>query len=213
MSQNPDVGVLGPQVLAPDEHPQSSSWRDPALHWMALSALGLDKISSLNFERYRDRVATEPVDVECVCGAALMIRRDLFESLGGLDEDFFMYFEETDLCVRARERGMRVRHAPVGRFVHDNGGTSRSVRLRTFLDFRRSQILFHKKHGGPAHALAARGLLAVGAAVRVPPLLALAAALPSRRVHAVERLRLHLAGLRWLLDPTGGLVPDVDRRD
>lgn len=211
MEEHPEVGILGPQLLSVDLLPESSAWRDPSLGWMVLEALGLNKVKSLNFERYRDRVVQAPTEVDCVCGAVLMVRRDLFEQLGGLDEDYFMYFEETDLCVRARQRGHLVHHAPVGTFTHDKGGTSRAVRLRTFLDFRRSQILYHKKHGGWFHGLAARGLLVLGSAVRVPPLAVLAAIDTGRRTQALSRLRLNLHGLVWLLNPTGGLVRDVDR--
>ncbi len=116
-----------------------------------------------------------------------------------------MYFEETDFCLRARRLEKRVHHAPVGEFLHEEGGTSKTVRLRTFLGFRRSQILFHRKHGG----VAARGLLALTSAVRVPPLAALSLIGLSERPRA--QLGLQLNGLAWLLNPFSGLVPDVDR--
>jgi GT2 family glycosyltransferase len=177
--------------------------------WMALSAIGLNKLKPLNFERYQGKPFTEPTEVECVSGCAMMIRRDLLNELGGFDEGFFMYFEETDFCMRARRRGKRVHHAPIGEFLHEEGGTSKSVRLRTFLDFRRSQILFHRKHGGVAAAMAARGLLVLGSALRVPPLALLSLTRGSERDRA--QLRLHWKGLAWLMNPFSGLVPDVDR--
>jgi GT2 family glycosyltransferase len=140
-----------------------------------------------------------------------MIRRDLLLELGGLDEDYFMYFEETDLCVRARRRGMQVHHAPIGEFVHQGRGTAKTVRLRTYLDSRRSHILFHRKHSGDGAAIMARGLLALGNALRVPPLAVLSWMGGSERTR--EQLRVNWKGLRWLLNPFGGLVPDVDRSD
>jgi GT2 family glycosyltransferase len=213
MARHPEVGVLGPQILNPDRSPQTSAWREPALRWVALSALGLSKLRWMNFERYQERVFAAPEAVECVCGCAMMIRRDLFDRLHGLDEDFFMYFEETDFCVRTRRLGYQVHHAPIGSFTHEDGGTSRRVRLRTYLDFRRSQILFHLKHGGRGEALAARGLLALANAVRIPPLLALSVLGGSRRERATARLELNVRGLMWLLDPRSALVPDVDRSE
>jgi GT2 family glycosyltransferase len=209
MAGFPEVGILGPQILSPRRTPQSSAWRDPSLTWMALSAVGLSKLKPLNFERYQDKPFTEAKEVDCVSGCAMMIRRDLLNELGGFDEDYFMYFEETDFCVRARRRGKRVHHAPVGEFVHDEGGTSRTVRLRTFLDFRRSQILFHRKHGGVGAAIAARGILTLGSALRVPPLAALSL-IPGRE-RARTQLGLHWNGLVWLMNPFSRLVPDVDR--
>ena len=210
MAEFPQVGILGPQVLSPQRRPQSSAWRDPSLTWMALSAVGLSKLKPLNFERYHEKPFKEARAVDCVSGCAMMIRRNLLDELGGFDEDYFMYFEETDFCVRVRRCGKGVHHAPVGEFLHEEGGTSKTVRLRTFLDFRRSQILFHRKHGGVGSAIAARGLLALGSALRVPPLAALAVAARSKRARA--QLSLHLNGLAWLINPFSGLVPDIDRR-
>lgn len=209
MEQHPEVGVLGPRILYPDGSHLASCWRDPSLVWMALGAVGLSRLKPFKFARYGERPFSEPTEVDSVCGCAMMIRRDLLVDLGGLDEDYFMYFEETDFCVRARRHGKRVHHAPVGEFVHEGGGTSKSVRLRTFLDFKRSEILFHLKHSGVPTAIAARGLLTLGSALRLPPLAVLSLLGTSDRARA--QLELHWKGLLWLANPLGGLVPDVDR--
>ena len=211
MAEHPQVGILGPRVLSADRSPVSTCWRDPSLVWVVLRSVGLSRLKIFNFERYGEKVFTEPAQVDCVCGCALMIRRDLLLDLDGLDEDYFMYFEETDLCVRARRRGMQVHHAPVGEFVHQGRGTAKTVRLRTYLDSRRSHILFHRKHSGDGAAVAARGLLALGNALRVPPLAVLSWIGGSER--SQEQLLLNWKCLWWLLNPVGGLVPDVDRSE
>jgi hypothetical protein len=209
MADHPQVGILGPRILYPDRSHLASCWRDPSLVWLALGAVGLTKLKAFKFARYGETVFTKPAEVDSVCGCAMMIRRDLLDELGGLDEDYFMYFEETDLCLRARQHGMQVHHAPVGEFLHEAGGTSKSVRLRTFLDFRRSTILYHLKHSGVGTAIAARGLLALSAALRVPPYAVLSLLGTSER--ARSQLEVNWKGLLWLLNPVGGLVPDVDR--
>ncbi len=211
MADNPKVGILGPRIVNSDRSHFASCWRDPSLVFLALGAVGLTQLKAFRFERYREKVFEEPAEVDCVCGAALMVRRDLLDELGGLDEDYFMYFEETDLCVRARRRGMQVHHAPVGEFLHEAGGTSKSVRLRTYLERRRSAILFHRKHSGVPTAIAARGLLALSSAVRVPPLALLSLMGTSERAKA--QLALNWKCLLWLMNPVGGLVPDIDRSD
>jgi len=209
IAEHPEAGILGPRVLNPDGSHQPSCWREPSLIWLVFGVLGLDYLKPFQFAEYGEREFTEATEVDCVCGSTMMIRRDLLKVLGGLDEDYFMYFEETDLCVRARRHGMKVHHAPVGDFRHESGGSSKSAKLRTFLDFRRSQILFYRKHHGVAVALAARGLLVMGSALRVPPLAALA--LVGRPEQARAQLKLRWNGLKWLLNPFSGLVPDVDR--
>ena len=209
MADNPKVGILGPRIVNSDRSHFASCWRDPSLVFLALGAVGLTQLKAFRFERYREKVFQEPAEVDCVCGAALMVRRDLLDELGGLDEDYFMYFEETDLCVRARQHGMEVHYAPVGEFMHQAGGTSKSVRLRTFLERRRSAILFHLKHGGAPTAIAARGLLALNMAMRVPPLALLSLIGTSER--AKKQLVLNWKGLLWVMKPSGGLVPDLDR--
>jgi len=178
---------------------------------MALSAVGLSKLKAFNFERYQEKPITIATDVDCNSGCAMIIQRALLDELGGFDEDYFMYFEETDFCVRARRHGHKVHHAPVGEFVHEEGGTSKIVRLRTFLDYGRSQILFQRKHHGVTAAIAARGLLALGSALRVPPLAVISITAGSER--ACTQLGLHWNGLAWLMNPRGGLVPDVDRSE
>ncbi|RPH80238.1 MAG: glycosyltransferase family 2 protein, partial [Nitrospiraceae bacterium] len=63
-------------------------------------------------------------DVEWANGACLMVRKELFEQLGGFDHRFFMYFEDVDLCRRIHQRGYRVRHAADGEIVHLIGRSS-----------------------------------------------------------------------------------------
>mgnify|MGYP004726753519 CR=1 FL=1 len=66
--------------------------------------------------------------VDQVMGAFLMIRRDLFAALGGFDERFFVYFEDVDLCVRARAAGLSVRHVAGASAAHLGQGTTRRAR-------------------------------------------------------------------------------------
>ena len=209
MAEHLEAGILGPQILSLQGTTQPSAWRDPSLKWIALKAVGLAKLKPLNFERYHEKVFTNATEVDCVSGCVMMIRRDLLNELGGFDEDYFMYYEETDFCLRARRRGTKVHQARVGEFLHEEGGTSKMVRLRTFLDFRRSKILYYRKHHGVKAAMAARLLLALGSALRLPALAVLSLATGSDQ--AQTQLNLHRHALAWLLNPFSGLVPEVDR--
>jgi hypothetical protein len=161
MGRFPDVGILGRQILRPRRSPQPSVWRDPSLKWMALSAVGLGKIRSLNFEWYQKRPFAEPTEVDCVSACAMMIRRDLLEDSA--------VSTRIASCTSRRATFVCENRAPShGSTMHPSAnsctkrGTSNSDRLRTFLDFQRSQFPYHRKHGGVAAAIAARGASRAG---------------------------------------------------
>ena len=177
-----------------------SHWRSPSLRGLAWSSIGLTRLAE---DRRPGEVAG---DVDCVSGCAVLMRREDVLRAGGLDDAFFMYFEETDLFRRLRASGARVHYAPVTTVLHEGAGASRKVPARTFLEFRRSCILYHRKHGGAFSAAGARALLALGHAMRLAPLCA-ASVLPGRLgAHARGRRSLHAKALWWLLTARG-LVP------
>ena len=85
-------------------------------------------------------------DVDIVVGAALFIRKGLFEALAGFDETFFMYFEESDLCRRAQTKGWKVVHAPSVSLIHLGGYSVSKTPDKLRLDYRRSQLYYYQKH-------------------------------------------------------------------
>jgi hypothetical protein len=80
-------------------------------------------------------------------GAALLIKKDLFEKLGGFDENFFMYYEDVDLGKRVREAGYEISVCPEARVIHFLGQSIKKNRQRKLLYFQ-SQGHFYKKHYG-----------------------------------------------------------------
>ncbi|MEH3119761.1 MAG: glycosyltransferase family 2 protein [Methylorubrum populi] len=103
--------------------------------------------------------------VEAVMGAFLMIRRPLFERLGGFDERFFVYWEDADLCARTRAAGFAVCHAAQAEIRHRGQGTTEAVKDRRLFYFLRAQALYARKHHGRAVFL---GVLAAAFAVNLP---------------------------------------------
>jgi len=75
-----------------------------------------------------------------------VLRRRMLEEVGGLDPRFFMYFEDVDLCRRAREAGWRVLYLPEVEVTHEAGGSSRSG-ARAVWRLHKSAFLYHRKHG------------------------------------------------------------------
>lgn len=152
------LGVLGPRLLNENGTVQRSTYGflTPLNYWLyhSLLAGGLKKLrKSLRMESAQGGGEIQPVD--WVMGAALMIPRDAWEAVGGFGENYFLYGEDADLCIRLHDAGYGVYYAPGASIYHTQGEPSaerrgaQAVRLftgiRTFIYqhfgvFRRASI-------------------------------------------------------------------------
>jgi len=127
LEQDPGVAVVGCRVLNPDRTHQNSVFRFPDLRGLALTALYLPQAFPdhpvLNWPRYGTGLWDEPHEVDVVMGGFLLARRDALGPGPLLDEGFWMYGEETDLCRRLAERGHRVVFDPDQTIIHAHGGS------------------------------------------------------------------------------------------
>jgi N-acetylglucosaminyl-diphospho-decaprenol L-rhamnosyltransferase len=159
--RHPNVGVAGPRILESGGELQLSARREIS----ALSGfLGRTSLltrlfpkSSLvksQFPAVTDLSGPSPVD--WVSGACMVIRRETLRGIGPLDERFFMYFEDADLCRRARAAGWLVYYLPDVEIVHQTGASSRSKPRAVWL-LHKSAFLYHRKHGahGPLNVFSA----------------------------------------------------------
>ncbi len=101
-------------------------------------------------------------DVDWANGACLMIRKAVFERLGGLDERFFMYFEDVDVCRRVQQLGYRVRHVAEAEVVHLLGGSSRTNRHGLNKQLELSRIRYVEKHFEQPRRFLMKGWIALG---------------------------------------------------
>ncbi|MCJ2071379.1 glycosyltransferase family 2 protein [Methylobacterium sp. J-030] len=170
---DPRTGIVGARLIDPDGRTARSCARAPTALGLLGRALALDRLGLVPPHFLRDWDHAEDRTVDQVMGAFLMIRRDLFARLGGFDPRFFVYWEDADLCTRARVAGFSVRHVAGAVARHLGQGTTRQVRARRLFYFLRSQILYAGKHHGAAAALA---LTAVSFGAQIPLRLALALA-------------------------------------
>ena len=106
-------------------------------------------------------------DVDWANGACLMVRRSLLQQLGGLDEAFFMYFEDVDLCRRLRQQGHRVRHLAEAEIVHLIGRSSGRDRDRLQLVWEFSRIRYIEKHFSPVKRWLMKGWIEVSTGWRL----------------------------------------------
>jgi hypothetical protein len=204
--RHPEAAITGPRVVDPDGTPQPSCWRAPTGFTQMCEALGLSRLFPgswlWNRARYGGRQLDAPGPVDCVSGSVLLLDPARIVPLGGFDEGYFMYFEETDLCQRVRAAGHQVHYAPVATFAHARGGSGGRVRERLFVEFKRSEIRYHRKHGGALAGVRARLCAALALGLRAVGLGLCGSALGDRR--RLARAWLCARTLPRVLGPLAG---------
>jgi hypothetical protein len=125
MVAHPQVGIAGSRLEDPDGTPQRSAFRFPSIAGELNESLRFGPVSRL----LHRHVVAPPVPpgetaTDWVAGASMMIRREVFASIGLLDEQYFMYYEEVDFCWRARHAGWPCWYVPQSRVVHLVGQAS-----------------------------------------------------------------------------------------
>jgi N-acetylglucosaminyl-diphospho-decaprenol L-rhamnosyltransferase len=125
MEQHPEVGIAGSRLEWPDGTPQLSAFRFHSVLSELEQALQLGVATKL-LRRWMvaPGIADQPGPADWVSGAAMMIRREVFESIGLMDEDYFMYYEEVDFTARAARAGFACWYVPASRVVHLIGQAS-----------------------------------------------------------------------------------------
>jgi GT2 family glycosyltransferase len=147
MEADPCVGMAGPQLLNADGSLQTSYEATPTLATETLNRSLLKRLFPAQFPG-KHRRPTEPEQVETLIGAVMMIRRQALDQLGGFDEDYFFFMEETDLAVRMRQTGWKVVHDPCAEAVHLQGATAKTHQAAARIEFYRSRYHFFRKHYG-----------------------------------------------------------------
>ena len=150
--REPDVAVVGPQLLWPDGGVQSSRRRFPTLVTALLESTFLEKWfpkhPHLRWYRGADGDDGGTCDVDWLVGACLLVRREAIEQVGLLDDGYFMYSEELDWQKRFRGAGWRVVYHGCAQVVHHHGQSSGLVAALTHIRFSRSKVRYFAKHHG-----------------------------------------------------------------
>jgi GT2 family glycosyltransferase len=151
MDAHPDIGALGCRIEFPDRSFQTSCYRfnDPFVMLMTrLLPIGSLAGERLNFGRYWARQFTQPTDVDVVAGCFMVVRREVLERVGGLDEDFFMYGEDEEWCSRIHTAGWRIVYYPMATIVHIHRFSSNQARraLR-IIECMSPMLVLHKRRG------------------------------------------------------------------
>jgi hypothetical protein len=153
LAAHPEAGAAAPRLLNTDGSLQFSCRRFPT----AWAALFRNTVLGRLFPKNRftreylmqdwDHVTPRPVD--WVSGAAICIRREVWEQVGGFDEGFFMYAEDMDWCLRAQQAGWKIYYLPEAAITHHIGRSSDQRPGKMVVAFHRSMARFYRKHYAP----------------------------------------------------------------
>ncbi|MBI3741598.1 MAG: glycosyltransferase family 2 protein [Chloroflexi bacterium] len=157
------VGIVGPQLFYGDGTIQSSRRRFPTLATAFLESTQLQQWFPHNraLTRYymRDTRDDETQSVDWINGSAMFVRREVYEQIGGFDENFFMYSEELDWCRRAQSVGWEIIYLPAAQVTHYEGKSSEQAVAQRDIYFHSSKIRYFKKYHGAFAAMILRAFL------------------------------------------------------
>jgi N-acetylglucosaminyl-diphospho-decaprenol L-rhamnosyltransferase len=152
LNKNSKIGVAGPQQMYPDRSWQRSYGDLPGIWPGIKDALGITTLrNGIRRILWPRRIDRKPKEVPHVDGAVLVLRREAFLEMGGFDEEFFFYADESDLCARLRKAGWGVVFFPSAEVIHVRGADSAKVdRSERFVRYMvKSQSLLASKHLPP----------------------------------------------------------------
>ncbi len=139
--ERPEAGAIGPALVQESGRFQVSFGRKVNFFSEILQKLILNP-----FHKIALRLSPKAREVGWLSGACLLVRRATLEAAGLFDEDFFLYFEDIDLCRRIRKCGFKLIFYPAVQVAHIGGAATSACRWRSRLEYRRSQFRFYEKH-------------------------------------------------------------------
>jgi GT2 family glycosyltransferase len=187
------VWAVGPSVLNADGTRQQTGVRYPTNWNVFVESFFLDRLfpNTRLFGRHKEfyEDATKPRAVDYVQGACLLVTSRAIQSVGILDERFFMYFEETDWCYRMTHAGGRVCYCPAARVVHFGGNAVGHFDEQRLVYYHRSLLLFYRKHYSAADRGVLRFILWIRSLVRILVWGGVYLLRPSIRAEALSSIR------------------------
>ena len=155
MNNTPEAGIAGVQLLNDDGSRQNSIDNFPSLETEILNK----SILRLFFpDKYpgKGRIYHNPIEVDSVIGACMIVRKEAIDEVGFLDEDYFIFLEETDWCFRMYKKGWKVYHVPDSRVFHLSGHSKKKTPGESQIEYYRSLYSFFRKNKDPISCLTLR---------------------------------------------------------
>ena len=148
MQAHPHAGAAGARLLNPDGSLQYSCSPAPALGRETRRLFHLPGVRPDGYYEMRDWDIRTPRQVDVLLGACLLLRRTTLDQVGMLDERYFMYSEEVDLCYRLRKGGWGLFWIPQARVVHFGGQSTRQASSEMFLRLYEAKLTYFRKNHG-----------------------------------------------------------------
>jgi N-acetylglucosaminyl-diphospho-decaprenol L-rhamnosyltransferase len=211
MLSHPDAGIGGGSLE--NEHGElwPYAFRFPSILSEIENALGLGMVSRLLQDKVvAQRMGSEPEEVDWIPGASFMLRREVIDRLGGMDESYFLYYEETDFCRKVKEAGWTIWYVPQSRVMHVAGQSTGVTTVRA--EARRlpgywfeSRRRYFAKHHGIPYAVATDVVTLVAYAMGRSKLV-----LQGQRARAVPHYLRDIARYSPLLRKNRDLLPTCE---
>ncbi|MED5475088.1 MAG: glycosyltransferase [Candidatus Neomarinimicrobiota bacterium] len=151
IKNNSDIGVVGAKIINPDGTTQLASKRSFPSLWVGISKFfGLNSLfpNSKIFGKYNRTYSDEDkiLNVDAVSGSCMVFSRNVFDKLNGFDESFFLYFEDTDFCTRAKDAGFKIIYNPTSKVIHFKGESHKNAPIDIIKIFHNSMSIYFNKH-------------------------------------------------------------------
>lgn len=151
MDSHPEAGACGGKLLNKRGKVQNQCKRGFPTPWNIFThILGLDRLYAKNkyFAGYlMTYLDSEKInEVDALSGACLLVRKEMADKTGGMDEDYFLYGEDIDLCYRIKNSGWKVFYVPQAEFLHYGEKGSRANKNKRIYEYYRSMFIFYHKH-------------------------------------------------------------------
>jgi GT2 family glycosyltransferase len=167
MESRPEVGAAGARLINADGTLYASCQTAPSLRRELWRLFHLEAVRAYAGYRMVDWDVAKPRLVDVIQGACMLLRRDALDQVGLLDEDFFIYSEEVDLCHRLRAADWQIWWVPQARVIHHGGQSTRQVATPMFLRLYQGKVLYFRKNHGRVAARVYKLILLLAALPRL----------------------------------------------
>jgi GT2 family glycosyltransferase len=157
MTSTPCAGIAGVQLLNNDGSRQNSIDNFPSTETEIFNKSILRLLFPGKYPS-KNRSYQNPIEVDSVIGACMIVRKEAMEAVGVLDEDYFIFLEETDWCFRMYKKGWKVYHVPDAKVFHLSGHSKNRTPWRSQIEYYKSLYKFFRKNRTPLSYFALRVL-------------------------------------------------------